>query len=153
LLVAILAACGDEGPDPEPGLSHELEIQPIWEDHCVGEDGRCHGGTTMADCVVEGCWGIPRLDAGQAYERIVDHPAVQPSTATETLMNYVESGSPEDSYLFLKLRGEHLELGAGVQMPCVDIDPMTLECVPLADALSSADIDRIELWIREGAWE
>lgn len=153
ILVSLALACGGDDDDAEPGLSHAEEIQPIWDERCIGENGRCHGGTSMTDCSAEGCWGIPRLDAGQAYDRLVDHFAVQPSNATETLMDYVEPGSPDDSYLMLKLRGDHLDVGSGVRMPCHDIDPTTLECTTDADPLPQAELDLVEQWIREGAWE
>jgi hypothetical protein len=51
----------------------------------------------------------------------------------------VEPGSPDKSYLYLKLTNQHQELGSGVQMPY------------LQTPLDQAQIETIRLWIEQNA--
>jgi hypothetical protein len=55
-------------------------------------------------------------------------------------MLLIAPGSPEDSYLWHKLRGTHLDVGgSGERMPLV------------APPLDAETMDRIETWITIGA--
>ena len=73
----------------------------------------------------------PRLAAGLAHDAIVDVPAVQDSTK-----DFVARFSPEGSYLLDKILGV---ASSGTEMP------------PDGRPLSSAEVDVIRNWIREGA--
>ena len=86
----------------------------------------CHAGSTGGQ---EGLI----LDAGVSYGLLVGHRASENST-----LNRVEPGSPERSYLILKLRGDPSISGA--RMP-QDGPPY----------LSSEQIEGIAAWIRAGA--
>ncbi len=116
-------------------LSHALDIQPLWDAHCLG--GGCH------EPVEEG--GNPTAAVrlgGDAYPAIVD---VFPAVAT---VPYVRPGSPAESYLMHKLDGTHALSadqggcgcsGSGVSMP------LGQEPLPLATR------NLIRAWIEQGA--
>lgn len=84
----------------------------------------CHSAATAQEGLI--------LEAGQSYGLLVRHPA------TEQNLNRVEPGSPETSYLILKLRGDPSI--TGVRMP-EDGPPY----------LTAEQIDGIAGWIRAGA--
>jgi hypothetical protein len=73
------------------------------------------------------------LDPGVSYGLLVRHPATENST-----LNRVEPGSPDTSYLILKLRGDPSIVGA--RMPRNG-----------PPYLTSEQIDGIAAWIRAGA--
>lgn len=139
-IVLFLVACGaDQGvtdsastvPTGEPTpttasgttssgpLSHDVDILPIWQETCGTS---CHildddGGLTLT------------------YDNLVSVPSEDVPT-----MNRVEPGSPDDSYLWHKLEGTHLDVGgAGSTMPrgLVELKPKQRQ--------------KIERWITEGA--
>lgn len=85
----------------------------------------CHGGSPPAYA--------PGLDADVAWDELVGRPSLQAS------MNLVEPGSPDQSYLVLKLRGAAGWVG-GIPTP-----------MPVDDTLDEADIAAIEGWIANGA--
>jgi hypothetical protein len=118
---------GDESGETGTGPvdSHDEDILPYWTYNCVVY---CHGNGA------EGPAGGLNLEYDAAYDSLVGVPA------TQVDMLLVAPGSPEDSYLWHKLRGTHLEVGgSGEQMP--------LGAVPLdAEAMT-----RIETWIMIGA--
>ncbi|WAS89901.1 hypothetical protein [Nannocystis punicea] len=105
------------------GLSHAVDIQPIWDANCVTS---CHtpGGTSAA-------WFVISEDALGA---LVDQPALElPS------MMLVAPGDPEGSYLWHKINNSHIDVGGnGTAMP------------PPPGSLSVGDIDTIGQWILAG---
>ncbi len=124
----------DEDTDTEttsPGdpLSHASDIQPIWDDNCMGQG--CHSAGQSA----------PQLE-GDAYDAIV---GVMPLAAA---VPYITAGDPQASYLMHKLDATHaLEAnlggcgcgGAGAPMP---------SGAPLLD---ESVRNRVRRWIEEGA--
>lgn len=113
--------------DPTAGveISHDLDIQPIWDANC--RTG-CHtaGGTGA---------GWFTLDAGAAYDAIV----LQSSLELNSLVR-VLPGDLENSYLWHKINNTHVEVGgSGTPMP-----------PPPAVPLSAADLATIGQWIETG---
>ncbi len=103
-------------------LSLARDIQPIFDEHCV--DG-CH---------VDGVSTMP-MEPENTYASMVDVASVG-----MPLMDRVEPGDPDLSYLMHKLWGTYQEVGGmGAAMP-IGEDPLPDEQVAL-----------IELWIRQGA--
>jgi hypothetical protein len=85
----------------------------------------CHGGSSPNN--------TPALDADLAYAQLVGVPSTQSS------LNLVEPGHPEQSYLVVKLRGTMSAYGGwGEQMP-------------VGSPLSEEDLSAIEAWITNGA--
>ncbi len=130
-LVCVAAACagdgtgleGGDGGNGGPTLS--LDVQPIFTTTCAFSG--CHAGSNPE----EG----QNLSAGQTFANVVNVPSMQlPS------LNRVTPGRPDSSYLVLKLRGTHLDVGgSGDQMP--------LGGMPL----SMNQLGTIGLWILNGA--
>jgi hypothetical protein len=139
----------DTDPDSSSGSAETsvgpvefMDILPIFTEQCAvdANGGGCHqmGGT----------WGPPivpdfDLTEANAYMSLLE------GNPTESILNYVEPGDPENSYLLYKLRGDQVDApggGSGVQMP---------QAPPMEDfvALPAADIARIEAWIMQGASE
>ena len=87
-----------------------------------------------------GCeWSINDLSV-DAYGAIVSMPASQMA-----LMNHIEPGEPDSSYLWLKMLGTQIENnGSGLDMPKARID-MDVE------VLSACDLARVQAWILDGA--
>jgi len=111
---------GDTGPVP----SHETDIASLWEQSCL--EGLCHG--------VDGDAPL-RLDPEQAWRQLVDRPALE-----APMLDLVEPGRPDQSYLLFKLRGTQIEAGGmGQGMPFE------------ADPLPEQDLALVEAWIRGGA--
>ncbi|MBZ5708504.1 hypothetical protein [Nannocystis pusilla] len=113
--------------DPTSGveLSHDLDIQPIWDANCLTG---CHtaGGTAAS-------WFV--LDVGAAYDEIVLQSSFEVAS-----MVLVQPGDVENSYLWHKINDTHLEVGgAGTAMP-----------PPPAAQLSSAELGKIGQWIEGG---
>jgi hypothetical protein len=130
----LLAACGgDLAEDPRVGsklpggggatASFSSLAVNVLEPHCA--TSACHGGSPPAYA--------PQLDADAAYDELVGRPSFQAS------MSLVEPGSPEQSYLVLKLRGSAGWVG-GIPTP-----------MPTEYALDEADIAAVESWILNGA--
>ena len=106
---------GPSGTD----LSHAVDIQPIWDAHCVDA---CHeqGGQ----------WGAFLDMSDDAYDDIVGVMSPQ-----FTDMNHVEAGSPDDSYLWHKINGTQKDVGgSGARMP-------------LGGQLGQKETDAIGAWI------
>ena len=136
-LSATLAACAGGGPDAwvpdtdafrprdsevEPERVAYAEVQAIFDQSCATSG--CHDGTAP-----------PLLTAGASPASIV-------SVASEQLptMAWVEPGNAEESYLFLKVRGDFTGAGgSGLQMPST------------ACCLSDEEVARLAQWIDEGA--
>ena len=111
----------DSGENPVD--SHADDIQPIWFSNCVTY---CHGGLTPM--------GDFSLESIDAYDQLLFAPSAQVD------MPMVTPGSPDESYLWHKLLGTHLEVGGeGYSMPAE---------LPI---LSDTKLDRIEEWILIGA--
>lgn len=130
VLPIFLAACGTvktptEPPDPGGAAAFTFtQIQnEIFTPTCA-KDG-CHAASTGQQGLV--------LERGVSYGLLVNHPATENST-----MDRVEPGSPERSYLILKLRGD----------PSITGDRMPRDGPPY---LSSGQIEGIAAWIRAGA--
>lgn len=113
-------------------LSHAVDIQPIWDEHC-----------TMACHEPGGAW-VGFLDlSDSAYDRIV---GVQVLTVSS--MVHIEPGDPEASYLWHKLQGTQATVmgGNGDKMP---YPQPGME----ATVLTQDQLDTIEEWILGGAPE
>jgi len=97
--------------------AHDLDIQGIWNSNCTG----CHGSSGGLSL------------ASSAHGRIVD-------VKSSSVLDYIEPGLPDSSYLFRKVEGTHSSVsgGGGAKMP-------------RGGSLSSSDIAKIETWIEEGA--
>jgi hypothetical protein len=107
------------------GVTYATRISKILEANCGG----CHGGANPSeqfDIVTEG-----------AYDRLLE-PSVQNPD-----MNLIEPGSPEESYLWLKLTGDDSITG----------DPMPVDPLMGTRTLSEAEMGDIETWIINGAIE
>lgn len=113
-------------PDIGPADSHTEDMQPIWSSKCVIY---CHS------VGIEPPAADLDLDTGAAYESIVNQPSGQLVT-----MMLITPGDPDQSYLWQKLIGNHLNVGGqGDPMPAY------------APMLDQDTLDRIEAWILAGA--
>lgn len=128
---ALLEILREAFPDCEAGgsaLSHAVDIQPIWDAHCVTA---CHEAG--------GEWAILDL-SDDAYDDIVDINA-----ATFGLAEHVVPGEVEESYLWHKINGTQVDFGGnGLAMPKA---PANGE----ATMLTQEELDTIEAWIAGGA--
>ncbi len=107
-------------------VTYSKTIQPIFNRNCAF--GGCHDSFTQAA-------GLS-LEAGESYDEIVNVPS------TETALNRIEPNFPEESYLYLKVTGDYVNVPGGegtAQMPLN------------GQALSEEDIMNIETWILDGA--
>lgn len=120
LLLAALALAAAPWGRAADAVDFAARVTPILDRHCVA----CH---------VEGAeLGGLRLYP-DAWERLVGAPS------TQSALKLVEPGSPERSYLFLKLQGTHDKAGGtGLRMP-----PQ--------QALGPEDLETIRQWIMQGA--
>lgn len=117
------------GDDGTPTLSHDADIQPIWDSYCVDV---CHEAG--------GEWALLDMTPGNAYDAIVEAVGNQ-----NQLMNLVEPGDPDASYLWAKLNGTQVEAGgSGVDMP-------KARAGEEAGILTTAELETIEAWIAQGA--
>lgn len=105
-------------------LSHDLDIQPIWDANCVMA---CHEPAGSAASSV-------LLTPGEAYDGLVDKNSI----AFPSLVHVVP-GNRDDSYLWHKINNTQLEFGGGGSK------------MPLGGMLSSDDITKIGEWINQGA--
>jgi hypothetical protein len=126
----LLAACdssADEGADSETGggMSHDADMQPIWDANCVEN---CHSPGGLAEF----------LDLTDGYPTLIDQASSQVTGGS-----LVEPGSSANSYLVAKLRGTQMAAGGnGIQMPGGGQAP-----------LDEATISMVEAWIDAGAPE
>ena len=118
---------GESGSGSSGGVSvdYETEIQPIWNGSCT-----CH---LMGD---SGTMSAPflTLNPGMSYAQLVDVPSEQAA------LDRIEPGSPEDSYLWLKMTGAHSTVGSGSKMPQIG-------------TIGDVQLQTIEAWILGGALE
>ncbi len=102
-------------------ISFNAEVLPVLNRHCV----MCHlPGAEQAELSL-----YP-----DAWSQLVGIPSSQ------SALSRVEPGSPDKSYLYLKLVGtQETEGGSGLQMPFQQ------------GSLAPAQIEAIRLWIEQGA--
>ena len=114
--LALLLACGptdtpgETGPvdtaptsttPAEPTVTLSEDVQPLIDQYCTEI---CHQATSI---------NTFSMEPGDTYDEVVDVPAVQ-----VPLLDRVEPGEPELSYLMHKLWGTHTEVGGmGMSMP------------------------------------
>lgn len=138
LLLALLTACTatppiveDTSTDEDSGEvvvfpdepAHDADLQPLWDELCYG----CHTGS------------FPELDLstdrGTTWQQLVNVPSRQVPS-----MNRVTPGEPEQSYLWHKLSGTHLDVGgSGATMP------------KYPRALPPGGLEAVKRWIEQGA--
>lgn len=123
ILLLVLACSSGKESDPEESVaslpSLAADVQPIFNAQCL----RCHGPLPAPE-------GLS-LSEGSAWQ---DRRSKQVEN-----MVLVEPGSPDSSYLWLKLTSGHTAMGGyGTKMP------------PDAD-LSTGELGTIEAWILAGA--
>ena len=106
-------------------VDYEADIQPIFNGSCT-----CH---LMGD---SGEMAAPflTLNPGMSHAELVGVMSEQAP------LNRIEPGSPDDSYLYLKVTGNHLPIGSGNPMPQIGV-------------LGDAQVELIESWILAGAPE
>lgn len=110
------------------GLSFELDIQPILDEHCVTA---CHSAG--------GEWSFLLLSPGDAYDSIVG------VMSTQTALAFIEPGDPDASYLWHKISGTQANAGGGgLDMPkgMGAMEPTVL---------TPEQFSTIEMWIQQGA--
>jgi hypothetical protein len=116
-VVALLAAGGAHGAD----VSFQNDLMPVLSERCV----MCHmDGADQAHLSL-----FP-----EAWGHLVGVPS------TESPQKRVEAGQPDQSYLYRKLMGTHLEAGGnGLRMPFQQ------------DPLDPAFLALLKQWIEQGA--
>lgn len=135
--VLVAPACDNASTaEPTPNvISFAQDVQPIFTASCAG----CHTGVGTS------LPGALNLSAGPAaHAGTVNVRAVQ--TDTSTLLDRIEPGDPEASYLVHKLQGTHTATtvrGRGGRMPA--------GCPTWRACLTPANIQLIRQWIVEGA--
>ena len=96
----------------EVGISHATDIQPIWDRNCSG----CHEGPNANRGLVLVAPGEP---PEKLWRNFVNVFAAEP-VVTSSAPFLIRPFFPEESYLYHKLRGTHLEAdvgGTGQRMP------------------------------------
>ncbi len=125
--------CQSFPPCSASGLSHDVDIQPIWNSRCV----TCHSLPFPGQ-------GLELVD-GVAYLAIVGVPSVEcPPFAR------IEPFDSNSSYIYRKILGTHIEadiLAQGCTLNDVGSQmPFGVKC-----CLDQGDIDLIQAWIDSGA--
>jgi len=120
-LALLLGCCAvPAGHTGEPG-SFKRDVVPLFKSRCV----MCH----LPD---SGQAGLT-LHPNGGYAKVVG------VKSTQSPLLLVEPGSPEKSYLYRKLIGDHTDVGgAGERMP-------------FGDTLSAEQIETVRRWIEDGA--
>ncbi len=127
---AVYTLCPVEPPTGMGPVSLSMDLQPLFTGSCTG--ATCH--------VLGGPGAGLVLEDGMTWASAVNVPAAQ--VQKTSMLDRVEPGAPDLSYLVHKLQGTHLQasvLGIGMAMPANGM------CLP------PADIGRIRAWIEEGA--
>ncbi|HEX9942719.1 MAG TPA: hypothetical protein VGG03_11925 [Thermoanaerobaculia bacterium] len=132
LLPLLLAGCGTvksptEPPPEGPGTGTAFTFAQIQREIFTPTCAKagCHDAASASEGLV--------LEAGVSYGLLVGHPSSEHGS-----LNRVEPGSPERSYLILKLRGD----------PSITGQRMPLDGPPY---LTPEQIEGIAAWIRAGA--
>ncbi len=140
VLLALSGCAGDDtGADSMTGpssdstgaaaVTHDADIQPIWDAHCVGA---CHEAG--------GEWPLLDMSDGEAYDALVNGMSSQAAG-----LMFVEAGDTNMSYLWHKINGTQASAGGGgVDMP---------KPRPMMDAtvMTAEEISTVEDWINAGA--
>ena len=133
LLMPFLQACQPESESREGlttpnavnqkgAISHAVDIQPIWNESCTNG---CHPGNDS----------MLSLEPEFAWKTMVGIPSVE-----IPLMDRVEPGEPDQSYLVHKIEDTHLDVGGmGFAMP------------NFSDLLAEDEIQLVRDWIEQGA--
>jgi hypothetical protein len=134
-LLPLLIACGSGNGDSAEDVAY-TDVEALWYGECALA---CHGGGLGGDELLN-------LEEGSSHTALVGVPSEQlPS------MNRVEPGEPEQSYLWHKLNGTHLNAGGtGEPMPkawSFSEGSGTIDHYPL----DTADLELVETWILQGA--
>jgi hypothetical protein len=108
-----------------PVMTLSRDVQPIFTASCALVN--CHSGRFPNEEMT--------LEAGKAYANTVGVPSNQAPD-----LNRVEPGDPQKSYLWHKINGTQLSVGG-------EQDRMPRD----RPALKAADIEKIRLWIEQGA--
>lgn len=107
-------------------LSHAADIQPIWDANCTTG---CHVAMGTG-----ATWFL--ITPESAYDSLIEKNSV-----SFPALVLVTPGSRDKSYLWHKIKGTQFDAGGGgTQMP-----------QPPAMPLSDADMEKIGLWIDQGA--
>ncbi|HJK91518.1 MAG TPA: hypothetical protein RMH85_07120 [Polyangiaceae bacterium LLY-WYZ-15_(1-7)] len=113
LLIALACVgCGDEGPAIEPTYANVLETVQV---SCGAESSSCHGGSTGG--------GSLSFEALLAEGRPITEALVNVPSCEYDLLDRVEPGSPEESWLWIKLSQAHDEEGRILFEPDPAWDP------------------------------
>ncbi len=141
LVAALLSwACQEVGessidllaPEPTEDVSFSADVQPILTQRCAFSN--CHASPEA----IQGA----NFEAGNAYSNLVGAPSVESTfLAPDNILNRVEPGSPDRSYMFLKITGCTAEGCFLDRMP----PP------PGQSPLGDAEIAVIRQWIEDGA--
>lgn len=132
-------ACGGgDGSGTSPAfdgpttVSYQAQIQPIWEEHCLG----CHNFHT------------PHLGDGESRKNLLEELSWFECVGGENVP-FVVPGKPEESFLLNRLTGVWPNDVSG---DCVR--PMPADVNGIDTPLASIDPDAVDLirtWIAEGA--
>ena len=115
----------DDGDNGGTEVSFAEDVQPIFTNSCAISN--CHAGGSPSIGM--------NLSAGQAYQNIVNVPAVELAG-----MDRITPGEPDSSYLVHKIQGTQLDVGGtGQRMPLIGC------------CLSQTQIETILAWVEAGA--
>ena len=125
------------GPESLPAnLNFEEHVFPIIE-----------GGCILANCHADGdnALILPDGDPMGTYDMLVDAPAARLEAANMmdpmvTVLDYIEPGAPDQSYLWLKVTNTHREVLGGGGLP-----------MPPGGELCPSDMRAMYKWIYQGA--
>lgn len=116
--------CAEPETSPDP-VSFAEQVQPVFNEQCL-----CHmespSGTKVAPFLT--------LNEGQSLGELVGVASMEAPALAR-----VEPGIPEESYLWHKIRGTHLDVGGSG------------ESMPPTGPLEETTIQLIEDWIAQGA--
>ena len=135
LFLILALGCHSADEDSAAAVAY-ADVEVLWYGECAIA---CHGGGLGGDELLN-------LEEGRSHSELVDVPSQQGPS-----MKRVEPGEPEQSYLWHKLSGTHVEVGgSGSPMPqawSLSEGSGTTDHYPL----EAPDLSLIEAWIRQGA--
>ena len=120
-LALLLGCCVVPASYADEPASFKRDVVPLFKSRCV----MCH----LPD---SGQAGLA-LHPNGGYAKVVG------IKSTQSPLLLVEPGSPEKSYLYSKLIGNHTDVGG------------TGERMPFGDTLSAEQIEKVRRWIADGA--